>query len=151
MEADGEQRVSTAAPPLAMAAVLLALLCAALYASSGASEFVGADYAAIVENAAVRWRELSLAHVRDAFARPHPVVQLSYGLNYRLGRLDVHGYHAVNTAIHVANALLVFALGRALFRRAAPPRGWTSPTRLRRGRRSRARRCSRRIRSRSRR
>ena len=118
MEADGEQRVSTAAPPLAMAAVLLALLCAALYASGGASEFVGADYPEIVDNAGVRWRELSLAHVRDAFARPHPVVQLSYGLNYRLGRLDVHGYHAVNTAIHVANALLVFALGRALFRRA---------------------------------
>ncbi len=101
-----------------MAAVLLALLCAALYASTGVSEFVGADYSEIVDNAGVRWRELSLAHVRDAFARANPIVQLSYGLNYRLGRLDVHGYHTVNSAIHVANALLVFALGRALFRRA---------------------------------
>jgi tetratricopeptide (TPR) repeat protein len=101
-----------------MAAVLLALLCAAIYAGSGASEWVGADYPEIVENAGMRWREISLAHVRDAFARPHPVVQLSYGLNYRLGRLDVHRYHAVNIALHVANALLVFGLGRALFRRA---------------------------------
>lgn len=102
-----------------MAAVLLALLCAALYASSGASEFVGADYPEIVENAGLRWRELSLAHVKSALANAHPIVQLSYGLNYRLGRLDVHGYHAVNTALHLANALLVFGLGRALFRRAS--------------------------------
>lgn len=112
--------MATAAPPPAVVAVLLAIACAALYAGSRGAEFVGADYPEIVENAAVRWHEVSLERVAAAFASEHPVVQLSYGLNYRFGRLDVHGYHAVDTALHAANALLVFALGGALFRRARP-------------------------------
>jgi tetratricopeptide (TPR) repeat protein len=116
VEAGGEQRVEAAAPPLIAVAVLLALLCMALWANTRTAEFVGADRPGIVENAALRWRALSLANVRDTLAQAHPVAQLTLGLNYRLGGLRVHGYHALNTALHFANALLVFALGRALFR-----------------------------------
>ena len=118
MAADGEHRESTAAPPLGVVAALLAIACAALYANTRAAEFVGADYPAIVENAAVHWREASIERVGTALANAHPVAQISYGLNYRFGRLDVRGYHAVNVALHTANALLVFALGGALFGRA---------------------------------
>jgi tetratricopeptide (TPR) repeat protein len=117
--AGGEHHDSIAAPPLLAAAVLLGLVCTALYANTGASEFVGSDASEIVENAALHWRELSLANARAALAHAHPVTAVSYGLNHRLGRLDVHGYHAVNTAIHFANALLVFALARVLFGRIA--------------------------------
>ena len=35
---------------------------------------------------------------------------LSFALNYRLGGLDVTGYHCVNLAVHLANAMLVYAL-----------------------------------------
>ena len=58
-----------------MAAVLLALLCAALYAS-GRRVRVRRRRSSprSSTNAGVRWHELSLAHVRDAFARPHPIV-----------------------------------------------------------------------------
>jgi tetratricopeptide (TPR) repeat protein len=105
--------------PLAAVAVLLALLCAALYVNTREVGYIGDDYAAIVENPAVRWREWSLANARAALSNADPVAQLSYGLNYRLGRLDVHGYHAVNAGLHFANALLVYVLGLVLFRRAA--------------------------------
>jgi tetratricopeptide (TPR) repeat protein len=38
------------------------------------------------------------------------VGNFSFALNYRLGGLDPAGYHAVNVAIHAANAALVYAL-----------------------------------------
>ena len=111
------EALAVAAPPLAAVAVLLALLCSALYVNTRAVAFIADDYPAIVENPAVRWRELSLANAHAALAHAEPVAQLSLGLNYRLGRFDVHGYHAVNAALHFANALLLYALARALFRR----------------------------------
>jgi len=79
--ADGEHRESTAAPPLGVVAALLAIACAALYANTRAAEFVGADYPAIVENAAVHWREASIERVGTALANAQPVAQISYGLN----------------------------------------------------------------------
>ncbi|MDP2167850.1 MAG: tetratricopeptide repeat protein [Thermodesulfovibrionales bacterium] len=35
---------------------------------------------------------------------------VSFWLNYKAGGLDVTGYHIVNVAIHIANALLIYAL-----------------------------------------
>jgi protein O-mannosyl-transferase len=99
-------------------ALLLALLCAALYVNVGAAPFVGDDYPRIVDDAGVHWRELTLRSVRAALDEARPVAQLSYGLNYHFARLDPHGYHVANAILHWANALLVFALGSALYRRA---------------------------------
>ncbi len=117
MESGSEQRVSIAAPPLAAVAMLLVLLCAALYTNRCAGDFVGADDSEIAADAGVRWHELSLSNLEAALVREHPVAQLSFGLNYRFGRLDAYGYHGLNIAIHFANALLVYALALALFRR----------------------------------
>jgi tetratricopeptide (TPR) repeat protein len=44
------------------------------------------------------------------YFRTRPVGALSLWANYRLGGLDVWGYHAVNIALHLANALLVYLL-----------------------------------------
>lgn len=41
---------------------------------------------------------------------------LTFALNYHLGGLDVTGYHAVNLAIHLGTALLVYALVLLTFR-----------------------------------
>ena len=41
---------------------------------------------------------------------------LTFALNYRLGGLATAGYHLVNVAIHLANALLVIALVQLTFR-----------------------------------
>jgi tetratricopeptide (TPR) repeat protein len=39
-----------------------------------------------------------------------PLVQLSFALNWAFGGTNVAGYHAVNLAVHVAAALLLYAL-----------------------------------------
>ena len=41
---------------------------------------------------------------------------LTFALNYRINGLDVFGYHVVNLAIHLANALLVYFLVALTFR-----------------------------------
>ena len=41
-----------------------------------------------------------------------PVVNVSFALNYALGGLAVGGYHAVNIALHIASALLLFGIVR---------------------------------------
>lgn len=41
---------------------------------------------------------------------------LTFALNYRLGGVAPAGYHLVNVLVHVANALLLFALVRLAFR-----------------------------------
>jgi hypothetical protein len=43
------------------------------------------------------------------------VAYLSFWVNYRIGGLDVTGYHVVNTAVHIVNALLVYMLVRFTF------------------------------------
>jgi tetratricopeptide (TPR) repeat protein len=41
---------------------------------------------------------------------------LTFALNYSIGGLDVTGYHVVNLAVHIINALLVYALVLLTFR-----------------------------------
>ncbi|MGA8891307.1 MAG: hypothetical protein WB493_07050, partial [Anaeromyxobacteraceae bacterium] len=44
------------------------------------------------------------------------VTYLTFALNWRLGGPDPRGFHAVNLLVHLANALLVLAVGRLAFR-----------------------------------
>jgi protein O-mannosyl-transferase len=39
-----------------------------------------------------------------------PIVRASFALNYALGGVDVTGYHVLNIAVHIACALLLFAI-----------------------------------------
>jgi len=41
---------------------------------------------------------------------------LTFALNYHFGRLDVSGYHVVNLAVHILNAMLVYFLVLLTFR-----------------------------------
>jgi len=43
-----------------------------------------------------------------------PLLVLSYAFNYALGQYDPFGYHVVNIALHLGNALLVWRLALAL-------------------------------------
>jgi Tfp pilus assembly protein PilF len=49
---------------------------------------------------------------------------LTFALNYRMGRLDVAGYHVVNLAIHVFNAALVYFLVLLTFKTPFLGPGW---------------------------
>ncbi len=80
------------------------------------------DEHSILENPHLR----SLAHAPTFFvdsatfsgldeARMYrPLLVLSYALNYAVGGYDPFGYHLVNIALHVANALLVWRLALVL-------------------------------------
>ena len=50
----------------------------------------------------------------------HPLTWLSWALDYRLYGTEPWGYHLTNVALHAANAVLVYALLRALLAHAHP-------------------------------
>jgi protein O-mannosyl-transferase len=95
--------------------VILLGVCA--YANSFHVPFQFDDQASILDNSAIR-------DVANFFTNPsgnayNPrryVGYLTFALNYRWGGLDITGYHVVNLAIHLANALLVYALARLTLR-----------------------------------
>lgn len=57
-----------------------------------------------------------------------PLTWLSLSLNYVIGGMNPWGYHAVNAALHTANAVLVYLVGRRLLEAAlGEASGWTAP------------------------
>ena len=46
----------------------------------------------------------------DSFITSRYIPHLTFALNYRMNGIDVTGYHIVNNAIHIANAILVYFL-----------------------------------------
>ncbi len=80
------------------------------------------DNAAIVDNPAIRHLEDPLRVL--TYGEPaRPLLNLSFALNYRLNGLDPRGYHAVNLALHIANAALLVVLVCLLARRHLAPDG----------------------------
>jgi tetratricopeptide (TPR) repeat protein len=100
--------------PVWISGVLVAALTVLAYRRSFAVAFVLDDLTNIVENAAVHVRSFTWDALRAALAQPRPLASVSFAFNYRIGALDVFGYHAVNLAIHLTNGILVFALARKL-------------------------------------
>lgn len=86
------------------------------YANIWSAPFIFDDQRGIVENASIRrlwpWSEVLLAPPQATGAAGRPVVNLSLALNYAFGGLDVRGYHAVNIALHIGVALVLFGLLR---------------------------------------
>ncbi|MHC4079916.1 MAG: tetratricopeptide repeat protein [Planctomycetota bacterium] len=85
------------------------------YANSLDGPFIYDDAVAIVENGSIR----QLWPPRDVLSPPagtpvagRPLVNLTLAANYRIGGLDVRGYHAFNVAVHVLCGLLVFGIVR---------------------------------------
>jgi tetratricopeptide (TPR) repeat protein len=98
-----------------LAGVLLLGLFA--YANSLHGPFVFDDRQNIRDSALVRAAAADLASPALYRAQPNRyVAYLTFAVNYRLGGTDVVGYHAVNLAIHLACALLVYALVALTFR-----------------------------------
>jgi tetratricopeptide (TPR) repeat protein len=90
-------------PLVVIAAGLLA------YQNSWRGPFIFDDVPHIVDNPRIR----QLWPPWEAFSHSsRPVVQLSLALNYAIGGLDTTGYHAVNLAIHLMAALVLFGIVR---------------------------------------
>jgi tetratricopeptide (TPR) repeat protein len=97
--------------------VAIALLGFALYAAALDAPFYYDDYQNIVDNPRVRWTEVSADKVlATALVAPtkRPVANLSFALSYRATGPEPAGFRAVNVLIHVACAIAVALLARAL-------------------------------------
>jgi len=71
------------------------------------------DDHAIVVNQQIRRISTSLSRTEQGSPLAgRPLVSLTFAINYALGELNVRGYRLVNIAIHVINALLLFAILR---------------------------------------
>lgn len=78
----------------------------ALWGNSVTVPFLLDDEIEIVRNKQIR----TLEPLSSYLTQPRGILQLSLALNFSWGKDDVYGYHVVNIAIHIANALLVFLL-----------------------------------------
>jgi len=113
----GARRRRPAAPPVSTRqpwlSVLIVLAGLITYAGSFRGPIVFDDIATVVQNPQVRDAGDLAAVLSPPENTPvagRPVVNLSLALNYAAGGLAVRGYHAVNLALHLVCALLVFAL-----------------------------------------
>ena len=93
-------------------ALVLAALAAYANAFLGAFQFD--DFNVIVRQGAVH----SLPAWRDSMPGIRPLLKLSYALSWSAGGGGTFAFHAVNVALHAANALLVWALLQEIWRRA---------------------------------
>ena len=103
--------------PTLLLASLLTAATLAVYAQTGAFEFVSFDDAAYVTDVPMVARGLSAEGVLWAFTEQHgvvwqPVSWLSHMLDFELFGDDPAGPHAVNTLLHLVNVLLLFELLR---------------------------------------
>jgi Flp pilus assembly protein TadD len=87
------------------------------YSNALHGEFVFDDDGSIVSNEVVHDLGAFLGSGDGYRSLPNRVVgNVTLALNYAAGGLDPTGYHVVNVAIHLLNALLVWALVLATFR-----------------------------------
>ena len=103
---------------LAVVVLLLAGLVA--YRNSFSTPFLIDDNLSIVDNQTIRklwppWEALS-PPAMGAGVTNRPVINYSFAINFALGGLDVRGYHAVNLAIHLGAALVLFGIVRRTLR-----------------------------------
>jgi tetratricopeptide (TPR) repeat protein len=102
-----------------LAALGLVALVVAVFRPVLDAGFVNWDDDLIVTGNA-RYRGLDLGHLRWMATSLHgghwePLTWLSLAVDHALWGMDPRGYHATALALHAVNAVLVFALARALF------------------------------------
>jgi tetratricopeptide (TPR) repeat protein len=108
--------------------LLIAVLGLIIYSNTFNASFHYDDIHFIVDNPIIKdigyyfdpekadsLKELSNDDIQR-FLKTRPVAYLSLWVNYRLGGLDVTGYHVVNIAVHIINALLAYLIVVLTFR-----------------------------------
>src|SRR5262245_27827145 len=96
-------------------ALVITLAILVTYANSLNGPFILDDNSAVAQNEDIRMLSRLgdvLLPSSDSPVAGRPLVSLSFAVNYAVGGLDVRGYHAVNVALHIVCALLVFGLLR---------------------------------------
>ena len=101
------------------ALVLIALTVLIIYSNIYQCPFVFDDRRGIEEN--IKIRTLSNYLSVGDLLRPRAIVNVTFALNYKFGKLNVFGYHLVNVLIHSINGFLVYFLALTIFRQLYPP------------------------------
>ncbi|OGC10930.1 hypothetical protein A3K48_00075 [candidate division WOR-1 bacterium RIFOXYA12_FULL_52_29] len=102
-----------------IAAVLaLVLLIGAAYFPSLGNQFIDWDDDVMIYNnrtiASFSWENVRQWFVSSHYGMYHPLVQLSYAVEYRLFGLNPFVFHFDNLLLHIGNSLLVFLFIRLL-------------------------------------
>src|SRR5881398_3151886 len=103
--------------PRKFVVALLALVALAAYWNGLDAPFVWDDDTAITTNQSIHQITDSLIPPIETPVSGRPIVNLSLAINYAFGGLEPKGYHAVNLAVHVACALLLFGIVSRTLRR----------------------------------
>ncbi len=114
--------------PRWLAVLILVLVPAATYWNALDAPFIWDDDHAIVENRSIHEIADSLNPPVETPVAARPIVNLTFALNYAHDGLDQRGYHAVNLAILVVSALLLFGVVRRTLVRQLPAAGDASAT-----------------------
>ena len=93
-------------------AAIIAMLGLVVYSDSLRGPFIFDDFPNIVDNPIIR----SIGGLLTYPLHSRVVGYLSFALNYRIGGVNVTGYHIFNLSIHMANAIMVFWLVLLTFR-----------------------------------
>jgi len=98
----------------------ICLFCIIIYSNTLKSPFVFDDIPNITINPYIRLTHLDFEKIFNVgFKSPcshRPLANISFAVNYYLGKYDVTGYHIVNILIHLLNGILVYFLARITFR-----------------------------------
>ena len=108
--------------------ILIILVAACIYSNIYNFPFVFDDVPRIKEN--IRIRDLSDFFSFDQLVKPRAIVDLTFALNYKWGRLNVFSYHLTNVLIHIINGFLVYFLALTVFKRTYTLPGSTSSLRI---------------------
>jgi len=100
--------------------VVISLFCIVCYCNIMQAPFVFDDFSNIRNNPFVRVTSLGFGQLYDAAFESvlprRPIANISFALNYYLGKYDPLGYHIVNLAVHLVNGVLVYFLALIIFR-----------------------------------
>ncbi|MCK4534471.1 MAG: tetratricopeptide repeat protein, partial [Syntrophobacterales bacterium] len=103
------------------ALIVIALAAFVIYSNTYNCPFVLDDNHSIKKN--IKIRDLSNFSSPERFLNSRTVVDFTFALNYRFGKVNVFGYHLVNILIHIANGFIVYFLALAILRLLFRPSG----------------------------
>ena len=99
-----------------LALILIMLVTLLIYSNIYRAPFVFDDITQIEDKSTIGDLRIFLSPRTVLSHSPRPVVELSFALNYRLGKLNVFGYHLVNVTIHIINGFLAYILSLIIFK-----------------------------------
>ncbi|MGM0428447.1 MAG: tetratricopeptide repeat protein [Thermodesulfobacteriota bacterium] len=89
-----------------VAIIILAFVTLFIYSNIYNAPFVFDDLVQIEDKTKIR--DISRFLSIEQLFSPRPLVEFTFALNYKFGKLNVFGYHLVNVFIHMMNAFLVY-------------------------------------------